>query len=142
MMKKKNSNFALSLIVLFLCITACAIPLKRTHPESLITPLNKFMPAVQSVVIDASEDGKQITNDMILEYAWKDNPELYNAFKQTHIDLKHDQKNVIILICSPDGNIGWLEDASWTPGVDIKWFEKEPSHPCGFSLDLSMAPSR
>lgn len=141
MMKKKNLNFTLSLIVLLLCITACAIPLKRTHPETLVTPLNKLMPAVQSVIV-YPEDGKQVPDKMILEQVWKDNPELCNAFKQTHIDLKHDQKNVVILICSPDGKIAWLEDASWTPGVDIKWFEKEPSHPCGFSLDPSMAPSR
>ena len=52
------------------------------------------------------------------------------------IMVRHNVKDVVILVCSPDGKYAWLEDASWTAGVvDHKWYLTNPPTPAEFTMD-------
>ena len=135
----KHMQNILKYLAVFLLLTACCTVPKQ-NPEKLVAPLNKLTPAVQAVIV-WPEGGKPIPDNKILEEALKDKPELREAFQGIPIKIKQNGKDVIILVCSPDGKNAWLEDASWTTeGVDKEWYKLDPSHPCEFSLDPSMAP--
>jgi hypothetical protein len=125
-------SLAGSLVVLFFagCIL---LPKENTNPAALVTPLTKLTSAVQSVV-DYPENGIPVPDDKLLQASIRGKPELRSAFKEFRIKIWHDNKNVVILVCSHDGRIGLLEDASWTQFVDKKWYETEPTHPAVFSL--------
>jgi len=139
-MQLKHLNYRMPFCVVLLCLTACALPPKRPCPQELVTPLNKLMPAVQSVFMWPDDEGTPLSDEKVLEQVLKDDPTLAAAFAHAHVQIRHDQANVVIMVCAPEDDRAWLEDASWTPGVDIKWFEKDPSRPCGFLLDPTQAP--
>lgn len=139
-MRLKRLNHGVSFCIFLLCLTACSHPPKQRGPQELVTPLNKLMPAVQSVFMWPDEEGAPLSDEKVLDQVLKEDPALAAAFAYAHVRLRHDQANVVILVCAPDDDCAWLEDASWTPGVDIKWFQKEPSRPCAFSLDPTRAP--
>ena len=137
-MKEKPLQNSLLYLIIVLLLTACCT-IHKPYPEKLIAPLNKLTPAVQAVIA-WPEESEPVPENRILEEGVKDKPELQEAFKGIPIKIKQYGKNVVILVCSPDGKNAWLEDASWTDGVDKEWYKNDPSHPCDFSLDPSLAP--
>jgi hypothetical protein len=109
----------------------------RIQPFELAPIMGKLTIAVQMVVV-MPENGP-VPDDRILEEAFKERPELVHYFKGLPILIRHNASDVVVLVCSPDGKHAWIEDASWTPGVDLEWYEIDPSHPAVFSLDPAAA---
>ena len=109
-------------------------------PESLVAPLPGLTRAVQAVVL-YSDRGAGVADSNLFQLATEDRPDLRDTFRRVPVRIRHDGRNVVILVCSPDGKTAWLEDASWTMYVDKKWYEAKPPRPAEFSLDPSMAPT-
>jgi hypothetical protein len=92
--------------------------------------------AVQALVL-YPDPGTSTPDDRLVSEALKDNPELQSAFYGLPIQVLHDTRDVILLICSPGGEYAWLEDASWTPvKVDYKWYQSKPPKPAKFTMQL------
>lgn len=115
----------------FLIVTGCAT---TPQPDNLVTPLPKLTSAVAALV-RYPDPSNPVSDDRLLAEAIKDKPELQHAFQGVPIKVKHDAKNVVLLVCSPDGKYAWLEDASWTLGVDHKWYLSKPPLPAEFTMD-------
>lgn len=124
----KNASF----IFLVILIAGCSCLHKERQAKELEVPLMKLTPAAQAIVL-WPENGP-VPDDQIFNEAVKDKPELQAAFQGIPVKAKSYGKNVVVLVCSPGGGAAWLEDASWTPGIDKKWYEIDESHPCVFSL--------
>lgn len=135
-MGKRSPVKALSLLLTFLAVAGCA-SMNRVHPFELAPIMGKLTMAVQTVIV-MPEGGSPVPDDRILEEAFRERPELVGAFYGLPILLKHNGRDVVLLVCSPDGKTAWIEDASWTPGVDREWYDLDPAHPALFSLDPSM----
>jgi len=128
---------ALSAIGLCLALlTGCATtPTRYRQPETLVSPLNKLMLCVQGMV-RYPDPAHPIPDNQLIEEAKKLNPELSEAFAYANVYVQHDPTNVILLVCPTNRNIAWLEDASWTAGVDKHHFRSNPPSPARFSISL------
>ena len=121
--------------ICILAVAGCATT-RTQRPEELVTPLPKLTSAVQALVLYPDPD-KSTPDDRLVSEAIKDSPELQSAFQGLPIQVVHDTRDVILLICSPDGSCAWLEDASWTPvKVDYKWYQSKPPKPAKFTMQL------
>lgn len=76
------------------------------------------------------------SDEEILVAAMKGNEELLRRFTGIPIGLRHDRKDAVLLICSPDRKTAWFEDASWTQAVDKEWYSSKPPHPVEFTIPL------
>ena len=124
----QNLVFAVYLLVVAGCTTT------RQRAQELETPLTKLTPAVEALV-RFPDPAAPVADDQLVNEAMRDKPELQRAFKGYPIKVRHDAKNTVILVCSPDGRWAWLEDASWTLGVDHKWYLVKPPVPADFTMD-------
>ena len=131
MKTKKTVQFLLVSIWLILA-AGCATTSQRA--ERLVTPLPKLTTAVEALV-RYPDPANPVPDDRLVAEAIKDKPELQRAFAGYPINVRHDAKNTVILVCSPDGKWAWLEDASWTLGVDHMWYLAKPPMPAEFTMD-------
>jgi hypothetical protein len=69
----------------------------------------------------------------MLARVFAEKPELGKAFACVPIKVWHDDRDVVILVCSPDGKAAWYEDFSWTPRVDHEWYGEVPPRAPVFS---------
>ena len=138
----KTKAFPQLLFVAFwlLLLAGCATT-PTQKPEDLVTPLTKLTSAVEALVRYPDPDNPVPDYRLVTE-AIKDKPELQRAFRGLPIKVNHDARNVVLLVCSPDGKYAWLEDASWTLGVDRKWYLSNPPRPAEFTLDPAQRKSR
>lgn len=134
-MNQSRARQCIVIVLLALSLTACSLLIHKTHPEDLVTPIKRLTPAVQAA-IQWPENGIPLPEDKVLEEVFKEKPELRDAFQGLPIKIIQNGKDVVVLVCSPDGKNAWLEDASWTIELDKEWYHDQ-SHPCEFSLDLT-----
>lgn len=120
-----------------LSLASCAT-MSQIQPFELTPRVSKLTLAVQEVII-MPEGGRPVPDDKLLEEAFKERPELVGPFMGLPILIKHNGNDVVLLVCSPDGKTAWIEDASWTSGIDYEWYETDPKHPAVFTLDPSSA---
>jgi len=123
--------------LIILVVGGCS-PFTPQQAGNLVTPLPKLTTAVVAE-IRYRDSGIPLRDDQLVADAIKDKPELQRAFAGYPIKVRHDTKNAVILVCSPDGKWAWLEDASWTLGVDHEWYWSKPSHSATFTLDPAQA---
>lgn len=105
-------------------VTKIEEPDQDTEPVEAVAALVRY-----------PDPSNPVPDDRLLAEAIKDKPELQHAFQGVPIKVKHDAKNVVLLVCSPDGKYAWLEDASWTLGVDHKWYLSKPPLSAEFTMD-------
>jgi hypothetical protein len=128
---------ALSLIGLCLALFAACVttPRRYRHPETLVTPLSKLMICVQGLV-RYPDSNHPIADDHLIIEAKRVNPEFSEAFAYVNVLVRHDPTNVVLLVCPTNRTVAWLEDASWTPGVDKYHFQSNPPSPAHFTISL------
>jgi hypothetical protein len=124
-----------SLFFAFLVLAGC-VAMNSAQPFGLVPATSRLTMTIQ-VIINMPEGGRPVPDDKLLEEAFKERPELGDFFSGLPVLIKHNGRDVVILVCSPDGKHGWVEDASWTPEVDREWYDIDPSHPAVFTLDPS-----
>lgn len=119
------------LAVSLLVATGCCT--QGPRPQDLVTPLGKLTPAVQALV--RYPEGAAVPDGATaLLTVFREKPELQKAFIGTPVQVWHDGRNVVVVVCSPDWKEIWLEDASWTAPVDELWYERKEPQPLGFTL--------
>jgi len=129
---------ALACLVVAGCLTAYTTS-QYSHPDGLITPLEKLTPAIQAFV--RYPDPKHpLLDDQVVTEVYKQNPDLARAFQHVHVLIHHDATNVVVLICATNQNIALLEDASWTAGIDKLHFKSNPPSPAVFTISLPGTP--
>ena len=127
--------------LLFTAIVVIGSEVLCNASEDLVAPLEKLTKSIQAKIrYDHSIDVSKMTDKQLIAEATKNDPPLANLFVKKTLKLLRDNRHVIVLVCSPDGEKGEMEDASWTPCVDKLWFLIDPNHPAVFSLKLSDAP--
>ena len=122
---------------LFVGLVGCQAGPER-RAQALEAPLPKLTSAVLAEVRYPTTS-RPVGDDQLLAKAMENKPELREAFRDVPIKIWHDEHDVILMICSPDGEYCWLEDGSWTPGVDRRCYQSKPPVPATFTLQ---PPSR
>jgi len=124
---------ALGFVMLVGCATSGSV--RHAQGQGLVAPLPKLTAAVL-VVVRYSDQGQQIPDNTLVSEAIKDKPELQEIFRGVNVKVRHSAKHVVLLVCSPNEEYAWLEDASWTPGVvDHNWTPDTLHHPAEFTMD-------
>jgi hypothetical protein len=137
-MRLRRVRQEITLLILVLSLSACSILITKPTPEELVAPMKRLTPAIQAIIL-WPENTDTPTDAQVIEEVFKEKPELRETFQDLQIKILHNDKEVVVLICSQDGKNAWMEDASWTLELDKEWYKKDPSRPCEFSLDPSMA---
>jgi hypothetical protein len=126
---------------LWLLVAAGCATTSTQQAERLVTPLPKLTAAVEALV-RYPDPANPVPDDQLVSEAIKNKPELQRAFQGYPIKVRHDAKNTVVLVCSPDGKWAWLEDASWTLGVDRQWYLAKPPKPAEFTMDPALQKTK
>jgi hypothetical protein len=130
-------QLATALLVATLLLTAC--PRRATAPrppQTLVSPVRDLTRALRAE-IRYSAASLPPTDDALLQSVLDRKPELARAFHGITVKLQRGAKEVVVLVCTPDGKNATLEDASWTPMViDRNWYTDGQPHPCTFDPTL------
>lgn len=112
----KRTLFTVFLVFAILSGAGCA----ARRAARLEKPLMNLTVAVRGA---AAYGQGPLSDAQALDLAYKRNPELQIAFRKYPLHIRHEAKEVVILVCSPNGKFALLEDASWTDPVDRRWYE-------------------
>lgn len=88
-------------------------------------PLMNLTIAVQGALAYAPNKASLSAKEA-LEFAYQRNPELEKTFRKHSVHVRRDGKEVVLLVCSPDGKFALFEDASWTDRLDRQWYKLVP----------------
>lgn len=125
---------SVALVTLVACTyvpTASSGPQPADYEASLL----KLTPAVVGQ-LRFSHYTQPVTDEQLLADTLSSNPILRTAFKDVQLKTRHNAKNVLVLVCSPDGQYAWLEDASWTKGSIDRKYLSPPWPNAEFTLPL------
>jgi hypothetical protein len=94
-------------------------------------PLMNLTTAVRGAAAYAPDNALQSDKEA-LHLTYQRNPELERTFHGYPVQIRHEGKEVVVLVCSRNGKFALLEDASWTEPVDRRWykFTAKPKEPC------------
>ena len=110
----------------------------RQHDEAMVAALPRLTTAVQGALLYSATP---VPDNQAVAAVLKARPDLARIFLKYPILVRRDGKDVVLLVCSPDGTRALYEDTSRTDNkVDILWCEKKPAHPAQFSLVPNQAP--
>lgn len=121
-------------ICLAVLLVGC-VSLQRSKVDYLAVALPKLTAAIQAEMSWGIATN-QMSDSELLAAATKDLPQLQSTFRNTVILIRHDTNDVVVLICSPDKKHKWLEDASWTTRVDVRWYLSNQVQDVDFSIPL------
>ena len=134
---RHHRQLVTALLAATLLLTAC--PRRATlprPPQTLVSPLRDLTRALRAE-IRYNTAGLPPTDDALLQSVLTRKPELERAFHGIPVKLKRGTREVVVLVCTPDGKNATLEDASWTPMViDHNWYTDSQPHPCTFDPKL------
>jgi hypothetical protein len=129
---------ALIAILLVLATLSGAGCMKR-RAARLEKPLMNLSVAVRGAAVYGQGQGP-LSDAQALDLAYRRNPELQKAFRKYPLYVRHEAKEVVILVCSPNGRFALLEDASWTDPVDRRWYETKTKPKPACAPDRSLVP--
>jgi hypothetical protein len=135
----RHRRFRLTTVLLAALLTLAACPRHATAPrppQTLVTPVLNLTRALR-VEIRYNAAGLPLTDDALLQSVLGRKPELARVFRGTPVRIRRGMKEVVVLVCTPDGKNAALEDASWTPMVvDRNWYTADQPHSCAFDPTL------
>lgn len=97
--------------------------------------LTKLTSAVVSTIRYRKVPDNISDNELLLRSSKNDHG-LLEPFDEYNLKIKKDNKNVIILVGTKDGEKCLLEDASWTYELDKKHWKSPVTVPFKFTIDL------
>jgi hypothetical protein len=118
---------------MFLLVAACPKQDRPLSPQELAGPVLRLTQALHA------EAGK-VADDKLLATTFQKKPELERDFREYTVQTVSSGTNVVVLVCTLDGKYALIEDASWTPYVDKKWYETEPQHAAQFTISPATGP--
>jgi len=118
-------------------LTGCVREPTYKHPAERFTlGLPDFTTALAGEIHYGSGEHTVIGNEAaLIRHTIKNRTDWETLFTKAVIKVWHNNTNAVVLLCSPDGKSLWLEDASWTPHLDCRWYQIETQRPVSFSLD-------
>ena len=127
------------ILTLALAATACLEDQKTTSEAMLIksAQLTKLSAAVESTVryknppADLDEQG-------LLQLATQHDPQLLENFAGLKLRVLAKDRHSVVLVCTPDGKRGLMEDAACTVALDRHLWE-DAKNPCEFTVDTATA---
>jgi hypothetical protein len=78
-------------------------------------------------------------NGELVKAVFQAKPELERDFKSYTILTRSSGRNLVVLVCTPDGKYALYEDASWTPFLDKQY--PAGSHATTFTIEPSTGPA-
>ena len=118
---------------MLLLVAACPKQERPLSPPQLASPVLRLTQALRA------EAGK-VADDKLLATVFQKKPELEPNFRGYTVQTVSSGTNVVVLVCTLDGQYALIEDASWTPYVDKIWYETEPQHLAQFSISPVTEP--
>jgi len=70
----------------------------------------------------------------LLELAVQHEPGLLIPFDTYRVRVLSEEKHAVVLVCTPDGNIGLLEDVGCNGQLDKHLWPEKPAVPCAFTV--------
>lgn len=104
---------------------------------ALASALTKLTAAVEAAVFEAPED--QTEDADLLAAATRHDSRLLARFRGYALHAKRDNGHALVLVCSPDGRVGLLEDAGCSAKLDAHLWKATPSKSCAFTLTAASA---
>ena len=118
--------------IIFVAIAGCAKPPTREVMQPLAATASDLARAVMQYAVDNPAEGASLDDRQLVRRATAYAPKLLEPYENFVV---RGTTAGIILVCSGDGQISYIEDAECTDIVDkILWNGERV--PCRFSLDL------
>jgi hypothetical protein len=103
-------------------------------PQTLVSPVRDLTRALRAEI---RYRDTQLPDNQLLQSVFTSKPALARAFSGIPVTIRRGPKEVVVLVCTPNGTHATHEDASWTPMiVDRTWYETDPTYPCAFDPTL------
>lgn len=136
-MKKHIVNYFLA--IFFACmLVGCAKPQDEVmYP--LASRLLKLTESAEALERFAHPD-PALSDEVFLAEAVEHDPQLINPFDDYTLKVLRNGIDVILLVCTKDGQTALLEDFGCTTKLDCHHW-KQPNMPCEFSMEIEAACS-
>lgn len=128
----------IALLVLTLTTGSCAHAASYSEEEmySLAAALTKLSAAVESAVA-FKDPPEKLSQGELLKFATQHDPSLLRPFDGFTLHVLRQGGHAGVLVCTPEGGRGLLEDAGCTGRLERHWWKEDPQKPCAFTLNLS-----
>jgi len=120
-------------------LVACAWSQDMQEMNDKASALTKLTAHVDAAVM-FSPDGRAQADQVLFEKTFADNPTLKPYLAKDTLRLLRSERSVVVLVCTPDASVAWLEDLSCTAGVDMHPWRDKPPRQCAFTLDAATCP--
>lgn len=128
------------LLLIIAIVVAIALPGcgKKDKPDektmnTLASSLTKLAAAVESTV-RYKKPPAGISDEELLNMATKHDPKLLEPFENYTVKVSQENRHAIVLVCTPDGKKGLLEDAGCSGAMDKHLWKTSSS--CKFTLGV------
>ncbi len=103
------------------------------HYQPLLPPA--LGPSMSRLTSALQAELGRYPNEALVAETLKKKPELELDFRQYEVRTRSSGTRLVVLVCTKDGKRALMEDASWTPRVDKRWYEVTPAVPCEFTIE-------
>jgi hypothetical protein len=124
-----------------LALTAILLLVAGCHKQYRPLPPPALGPSMFRLTRALHAELGHVPNDKLVSATFQKKPELGRDFQGYTIRIQASETNLVVLVCTKDGKYALLEDASWTPYVDKKWYETGSQHPAAFTIDPATGPT-
>lgn len=124
----------LSVLIIYIFLLSGCATIGHQDDEAMYmkaSALTKLSAAVEGTVRYEGLPAN-LSDDALLKLSIEDDPDLLEPFNGYLLKVNKNFRHAIVLLCSPDGTQGLLEDAGCTAKMDVHlWQQKMP---CAFTL--------
>jgi hypothetical protein len=134
-MKRNRVIRSVALIAFLLTLVGCTTR-RAVEGEKMYvlgSALTKLSASVESTVRYKNPD-EGISDAELLVLATRHDPGLVEPFAYYKVRVLRQDKHVVILICTKDGNTGLMEDAGCSSELDRHLWKEEPPKRCEFTV--------
>ncbi|MFZ5584794.1 MAG: hypothetical protein ACOZHQ_02580 [Thermodesulfobacteriota bacterium] len=130
----KNSFYLFTFLSICLVVSGCAAP--STNQDKYYILAHDVTQTTNQLAgcIRFDNPPTHLSDQELIAFCTRRNPRPAQALNRYAVKVVHDNKDAIVLVCSPDGANALIEDASCTEEIDRNHW-KQPS-PCQFTLRL------
>src|ERR1017187_5051183 len=121
-----------------LALTATILLLAGCQKHVRPLPPAALSPSVLRLTQALRAESEHYPNDELVKAVFQAKPELEREFRGYTILTRSSGRNLVVLVCTPDGKYALYEDASWTPFADKQY--PAGSHGATFTIDPSTGP--
>lgn len=127
----------LRILIMVVLLAGCGLvrPDNSENMQVLASSLTKLSAAVESTV-RYKNPPPTLSDRELLELSVRLDPGLLTPFDAYRVRVLSENRHAVVLVCTPDGKTGLLEDAGCNEKFDKPLWREEPPVPCVFTLNL------